>query len=345
MNRYAQANDSDKMKSCLTISLLYCLSFSIAHADNLVRVEDFGDNPGNITLYKYIPEDVPANAPLVVSLHGCRQNAEIYSRAGWIDLAREWKFYVLFPEQKLVNNPELRCWNWFEADNIRRGQGEIASIIQMIEKMQGDHSIDANRIYIEGLSAGGWMVPILLATYPDIFAGGATNAGGPAFCAMTKHYAWDFFRWWYNYYAIQNAYHCMDGIDKSPEQWGELARDNGLEDYEGPWPIISIWHGDDDDTVEVMNQQELVDQWTNLHGIDQEPDNQEIIEAEDTIIHKQYTDNEGKVLVETWLIEDMEHGIPIKEDSENKCGEENDYIFDEGICAVRQIGQFWGIQQ
>lgn len=137
----------------------------------------------------------------------------------------------------------------------------------------------------------------------------------------------------------------MDGINKSPEGWGELARDNGLEDYHGPWPIISIWHGDDDDTVEVMNQQELVDQWTNLHDIDQEPDNQEIMEADDTIIHKQYTDNEGKVLVETWLIEDMEHGTPIDEDSEQHCGEESDYIFDKGICAVRRIGQFWGIHQ
>jgi len=328
------------VKLFAAIFTIITLGVPAAYAETLTPVEDFGDNPGNIRMYKYVPDDVPPDAPLVVSLHGCTQDAGIYSINGWLDVADEWKFYLVFPEQKVINNP-YRCWNWFEAANTRRGRGEIRSIIEMIERMQADHSIDADRIYIEGLSAGGWLVPILLAAYPDVFAGGATNAGGPAYCAVTEKYFWDVFNWWYSYYALENAEECTDGTDNSPEDWGELARDNGYEDYDGPWPVISIWHGGDDDRVEEENQQELVDQWTNLHGIDLVADREEIKPPGSGIQHTEYHDGAGRVLVETWYLPDMAHGTPIDTTTGQYCGEESDYILDAGICAVRRITEFW----
>jgi len=332
------------MKLIVSILFILSLGLSFAQAETLTPVPGFGDNPGRIKMYKYVPEDIPANAPLVVSLHGCRQDAETYSRAGWKALAEEWKFYLIFPEQTLSNNP-YRCWNWFEADNIHRGHGEIQSIIEMIDKMKTNHAIDASRIFIEGLSAGGYLTSILLATYPDVFAGGATNAGGPAFCAMTERYFWDFWGWWYSNSAIRNAEKCIRGTDKSPREWSDLVREEGYDNFNGPWPIISIWHGAADKRVAKMNQQELVDQWTDVHGIDQTADKQEPVGANGNIIHNEYHDQQGTVLVETWLIPGMSHGTPIEVDSEHSCGEEDDYILDEGICAVRKIGQFWGLDE
>lgn len=328
------------MKSFAVILIIITLAFSPIRAESLTPVEDFGDNPGNIRMYKYVPEEVPPDAPLVVSLHGCTQDAGIHSKNGWLDVADELKFYLVFPEQKVINNP-YRCWNWFEAENTRRGEGEIYSIIEMIERMQADHSIDTDRIYVEGLSAGGWLVPILLAAYPDVFTGGATSGGGPAYCAMTEKYFWDVFNWWYSYYALQNAEECMEGTDKSPEDWGDLLRNNGYVNYDGPWPVISIWHGGDDDRVDEENQQELVDQWTNIHDIDLEPDKEEIDPPGSGIKHVEYHDSAGRVLVESWLIPDMGHGIPIA--VEQNCGEESKYILDAGICAVRRIAEFWNL--
>jgi len=332
------------MKSIPTIFFLLSLALPCAHAGTLTPVPDFGTNPGDIKMYKYVPEHMPAQAPLVVSLHGCRQDAETYSRAGWTKLADQWKFYLVFPEQNAGNNI-YRCWNWFQADNIQRGHGEIASIIEMIAKMKTDHAIDDRRIYIEGLSAGGWMVPVLLASYPDVFAGGATNAGGPAFCAMTEHYYWDYFGWWYLYASGINSKNCMAGIDKSPEEWGNRVRNNGFREFSGRWPVISIWQGSADNTVNMINQQELLDQWTHVQGIDQRPDRQEKLGPNAGVMHNEFQNSAGTVLVETWLIPGMAHGTPIAVDAEHSCGEAGDYILNEGICAVRQIGLFWGLDK
>ena len=330
------------MKLIFSIIFIFLPGLSCAHAATLTPVAGFGTNPADITMYKYVPEHMPAHAPLVVSLHGCLQDAEAYSKVGWIKLADKWKFYLVFPEQNSSNHIN-RCWNWFQADNIQRGHGEIESIIEMIDKMKADYAIDDHRIYIEGLSAGGWMVPVLLASYPDVFAGGATNAGGPAFCAMTEQYVWDYFGWWYEYFGVYYAKQCMEGMDKSPGEWGNLVRNEGYREFNGRWPVISIWQGSADNIVNKINQQELVDQWTHVQGIDQIPDRQEKLGPNASVIHNEYQNNEGAVLVETWLIPGMSHGIPIAVDPEHSCGEEGEYILNEGICAVRRIGLFWGL--
>lgn len=332
------------MRFLSSIFLLCSLALPSIHAAGLTPVENFGANPAGIKMYKYVPAQMTAPAPLVVSLHGCKQDAETYANAGWIQLADQWKFYLVFPEQNVLNNG-YSCWNWFQADNIQRGHGEIASIMAMIEKMQADHAIDERRIYVEGLSAGGYMAAALLASYPDVFAGGATNAGGSAFCAMTEHYYWDYFGWWYLYASGIYSKNCMDGRDKSPAAWGDLVRDEGYRGFSGHWPKISIWHGSADDTVYMINQQELVDQWTHVHGIDQVPDQEENLGPNANIIHTEYQNTEGKVLVETWLIPGMAHGTPIAVDAEHSCGVAGNYILDAGICAVRRIGHFWGLDQ
>ncbi len=329
------------MRLPLILSMLL-FGCSFAYSAEIIAVPNFGSNPGEISMYKYVPDNVYSNAPLVVSLHGCLQDATTYSNVGWKELADKWKFYVVFPEQNSSNN-KYRCWNWFQSENIKRGQGEIKSIIEMVDRMKADYSIDDTRVYIEGLSAGGWMVSNMLASYPDVFSGGAINAGGPAFCATTEKYSFDIFGWWYLWEGYQKATKCMDGVDQLPSEWGELVRNEGYGGYNGRWPIISIWHGSADKEVDVINQQELVDQWTNVHGIDSTVDISENLDPNDKVIHKEYHNNEGNVLVETYMISGMKHGVPILLDSEHRCGKASDYILNEGICAVRHIGRFWGL--
>ena len=57
----------------------------------------------------------------------------------------------------------------------RRRRGR--SIRQMIAQMVAEHGIDPRRIFITGLSAGGGMTSVMLATYPEVFAAGAVIAG------------------------------------------------------------------------------------------------------------------------------------------------------------------------
>ena len=145
----------------------------------LIEIADFGPNPGALRMFAHIPPRVARDGALVVVLHGCSQNAADYDLgAGWSTLADRFGFCLLLPEQQAANNPN-RCFNWFQPGDNERGQGEAQSIRQMIDRMVSDHGIDPRRIFITGLSAGGAMTSVMLAAYPEVFAGGAIVAGLP----------------------------------------------------------------------------------------------------------------------------------------------------------------------
>ena len=75
------------------VLLLLGMSIGAVDAQSLTQVTGFGSNPGALTMYKYVPSGLPANAPLVVALHGCAQSASNYdAETGWILLADRWKF-------------------------------------------------------------------------------------------------------------------------------------------------------------------------------------------------------------------------------------------------------------
>src|ERR1700733_14442510 len=145
----------------------------------LAEIADFGANPGDLRMFAFVPEHLQPKPALVVVLHGCGQTAAGYdSGAGWSTLAKRYGFALLMPEQQPSNNAQ-GCFNWFNPEDTARGRGEAGSIRQMIARMVGDHGIDQGSIYVTGLSAGGAMTSVMLATYPDIFAGGAIIAGLP----------------------------------------------------------------------------------------------------------------------------------------------------------------------
>jgi poly(hydroxyalkanoate) depolymerase family esterase len=148
-----------------------------------VEVTSFGSNPGNLRMFKYVPDNLPSAAPLVVVLHGCTQNARTYAaESGWLQLADATHAALAMPEQSQANNQNL-CFNWFQPGDITRDQGEALSIKQMVDQMRSDHRIDPKRIYLTGLSAGGAMTSVMLATYPEVFAAGGIVAGLPYRCA------------------------------------------------------------------------------------------------------------------------------------------------------------------
>ncbi|SFK67843.1 extracellular catalytic domain type 1 short-chain-length polyhydroxyalkanoate depolymerase [Lysobacter sp. cf310] len=307
----------------LTLAGLFALAISTP-ALALTEVTGFGSNPGNLRMFKFVPPGLPANAPLVVALHGCAQSAASYdAETGWELLAQRWQFALLLPQQQSGNNASS-CFNWFENGDLTRGQGEALSIKQMVDRMRSDHASAADRVYVTGLSAGGAMASAMLATYPDVFAGGAIVAGIPYRCATSQ----------------SAAFGCMNpGSDLTPAQWGDKVR--AASPHAGPWPIVSIWHGDADYTVRPANQTESLQQWTNVHGIDQTPDVQDTIAG---YPHKVYRDAAGRALVETYTITGMGHGTPVDPGSgESQCGTAGAYLLDVNICSSYYIARFWGL--
>lgn len=296
----------------------------MAAAASLEEVTGFGSNPGNLQMFRYVPNGLPAGRPLVVALHGCTQSAAAYdNEPGWTELAERLGFALALPQQRSVNNSNL-CFNWFEQADTARGSGEALSIKQMVDRMKADFGSDASRVFVTGLSAGGAMAAVMIATYPDVYAGGSVVAGIPYRCATT----------------LSQAFACMNpGVDLTPAQWGDKVR--AASSHTGPWPAVSIWHGTSDTTVAPANLTELVDQWTNVHGADRTPD------LSDTVAgypHKVYRDPAGRPVVETYEITGMPHGQPVDPGTgPTQCGATAPYILDVDICAAYHIARFWNL--
>ena len=276
----------------------------------------FSPNPGNLRMFRYLPKGLKAGAPLVVVLHGCGQTASGYDTgAGWHQLAAELGFAVLAPEQKAVNNPNT-CFDWFNPEDIRRGEGECASIAAMIRNLVETHRLDGRRVFITGLSAGGAMTAVMLATYPELFAGGAIIAGLPFGVAAN----------------VRDALEAMRSAPlRTPQAWGDLVR--GAADHHGAWPKISVWHGVLDTTVNISNAQASMAQWADVLGLP-------LIDAKQELIDGAIRLSWGREL-EVWTIPTLGHGTPI--DSRD-VGGPAPFILDVGISSSRHIARFWGLE-
>ena len=199
----------------------------------------------------------------MVVLHGCGQSAAGYDLgAGWSTLARHYGFALLMPEQQLANNAN-GCFNWFNPDDTAREHGEAASILQMIARMSADHGIDPRRVFVTGLSAGGAMTSVMLATYPEVFAAGAIIAGLP-------------------YGVASNMREALTGMHgsraHSPQVLGDLVRK--ASDHKGRWPKLSVWHGSIDPIVNPANADEIVKQWLDVHDLPLAPMSEDVAQME-----------------------------------------------------------------
>jgi poly(hydroxyalkanoate) depolymerase family esterase len=90
-------------------------------------------------------------------------------------LADAHRFIVLYPEQSVRANP-LRCWRWFHRDTLT-GAGEAALIAALVKRIVRRYPVDASRVYVAGISAGGAMAGVLAYRYGAMFAACAIASG------------------------------------------------------------------------------------------------------------------------------------------------------------------------
>jgi poly(hydroxyalkanoate) depolymerase family esterase len=290
----------------------------------LREVFGFGSNPGNLRMLVYRPPNLANDPALVVVLHGCTQTAAGYDLgAGWSTLADRYGFALLFPEQQRSNNPN-GCFNWFQPQHSRRDQGEPLSIRQMIEKSVFDFGIDRRRIFITGLSAGGAMTSNMLACYPEVFAGGAIVAGLPYGAAAN----------------VQQAFESMfQSPSRSGRDWGDLVRK--ASSHTGPWPRVSVWHGNADKTVIPSNAREILKQWTEVHGLPLAPSVETRV---DGFPREVWFNQAGDEVIEAYTINDMAHGTPLATgEAEGACGAPGPFLLQVGISSSYHIAKFFGL--
>jgi poly(hydroxyalkanoate) depolymerase family esterase len=231
-------------------------------------------------------------------------------------------FIVLFPEQRRANNPNL-CFNWFLPQHNRRDQGEALSIAQMIGTMKARYAVDRERVFVTGLSAGGAMTSVMLATHPELFAGGAIIAGLPYGLAS----------------SVPQAFEVMRGqIGADAATLGDRVL--AASAHRASWPKISVWHGSADRTVDVANAKAILDQWRQVQGIAEGASTSSVVSG---FCRRVWQDSNGWDAIEEFIIPDMGHGVPLDASAPHGREVASSFMLDVGISSTETIARFWGL--
>ncbi len=310
------------------VTLLIGVMCSLLSNAQLTQINNFGSNPGNLDMYTYVPSGITSDAPLVVVMHGCTQNASSYANeSGWNDLADEYKFYVIYADQPSSNNSS-NCFNWFENGDQNRGVGEPASLKSMVDYMKSNYSVDTDRVFATGFSAGGAMTTVMLATYPEVFSSGAVMSGLPYDIAT----------------GTVQAFQAMFGnVNLSPAQLGNRVRN--ASSHNGPWPSVAVFHGGSDFIVYTVNETEVMEQWTNVHGIDQTADlDDQTYLGNANVRKREYQDNSGTAYVVTYSFDGMGHSIAVDPGpGPAQGGNTGSYATDINFWSSYYAAEFFGI--
>lgn len=240
---------------------------------------------------------------LLVMLHGCRQSAWDFAKGTAMnELAEQYGFIVLYPQQTRAYNLG-QCWNWFSPRNQQRGKGEPASIADIIQTVTSNTdlwTIDPQRIYAAGISAGGAMAVILAATYPDLIAAIGVHSGMEYQAASNVISGWR---------AIRHG-----GPD--PVRQGEKAY-RAMGTFSRTVPTI-VFHGMDDKVAAPLNSDQVVEQWMRTNNLASEGKYLASLDKPDSVISGRATDgypyvvsswNEpgGNAVQAYWKIAGMRH--------------------------------------
>jgi poly(hydroxyalkanoate) depolymerase family esterase len=304
---------------------------------------------GSMKVWECVPSGMDQKtatpAGLVVAMHGYTQGVITPNTNGWgfkpttqwAVLAEKHKFYVIFPDH---GTSAFQWYAFFGTTGIGRTDLEPSNIAQMVKDMQAKYNIDPNKIFVNGLSAGAYMTTVMLATYPDLFAGGSMFEGGAYGCSTQcaalgkKGQTWT---WRGNHAAslVTQAY---------PTVWSNASARK---------PRLLVFQGDADGAVTPENLADVTQQWLGALGI-AGTGNTSTLKGH---TYTEYSQN-GKVMLATILMKGIGHGTPVDpgpaedqggwdpEPSKTMVDDPNkvqDWTNTAGIYGPYYSAKFWGL--
>jgi poly(hydroxyalkanoate) depolymerase family esterase len=273
-------------------ALMVLMAPKAAYAAQLQQVTNFGNNPGNLEMYVYVPDNVAPNPAIVVANHFCTGSGPVYySGTQFDELAEQYGYIVVYPSVTRSS----KCFDVASQASLSGTGGDSVSIKSMVDYVLANHGADPNRIFATGTSSGAMMTNVLLGVYPEVFKAGSAYAGVPFTCFATGN-------------GSEWNSECAQGrIDRTPQQWGDAVR-NANPGYNGPWPRMQLWHGTEDDALFYPNFNEMIEQWTNVNGTDQVADYTDTPEPNWT--RTRYGSTGGQAPVEAISMQGVDHGLP-----------------------------------
>ena len=279
----------------------------------------------------YIPPQAAATKasgqrlPLVLMLHGCKQNPDDFALGtGMNEAASAQGFYVVYPEQIKKANAS-NCWNWFEPQHQQRLGGEPAILAGIVRTIAASHAIDPSRVYVAGLSAGGAMAAILGRTWPDVFAAVGVHSGLAHGAAKDVISAFG---------AMKNGSNGSNGGNGGKLGSGLLNRMPGFADLpswsaadaafndlvEGdnapsaagilPTPPTIVFHGDRDSTVNLVNGEQVLDaalESASHRGDARQPETYRTTTNGQESTQRIYRNANGQLVAEHWRVHGAGH--------------------------------------
>jgi poly(hydroxyalkanoate) depolymerase family esterase len=232
----------------------------------------------------YVPASYAgAPMPLIVMLHGCKQNPDDFADGTRMNaLAEQHGFLVAYPAQSTGANGS-NCWNWFNTAEQTRAGVEASLIAGIARSVSRTYRIDERRVFVAGLSAGAAMAVILGATHPDVFAGVAAHSGLPVGAA----------------HDVPSAFAAMHGRPASATR----------EPLAGVRTIV--FHGDSDSTVVAANGQEIVERAVSGFSaqgkaLTRQGQPRSTIGGRECSTTR-YLDADGRAQVEAWIVHGAAH--------------------------------------
>ena len=233
----------------------------------------------------YIPSRYQGQPlPLIVMLHGGTQTAEDFAAGTRMNLiAEEQTCLVVYPVQPGHANP-AKCWNWFRPSDQRRGRGEPSLIAGITRQVMHDYSVDVQRVYVGGLSAGAAAAAVMGATYPDLYAAIGVHSG--LACGAADD--------------IISAFAAM--------RQGASASGEAADILEDQWPFVPtiVFHGDRDHIVHPRNADHVISLSPKASTLQKKVDRGRVPNghAYTRTIH---ADANGRAMLEQWCIHGAGH--------------------------------------